>query len=257
MNLIQTLILSLIEGASEFLPISSTAHLILAGKILGITPTDFYKSFEIFIQLGAIMAVIVLYWRRLLTNFKVWKTVIVAFIPSAIVGLTLYKLIKDVLFENYPVILWALLTGGVVLMVLDKTYKSNQTNQTNLESITLKQAFLIGLAQSVSIIPGVSRAGASIVGGMLSGLSKETATEFSFILAVPTMVAAVGLDLVKTDLRLTTDEFRLMGVGFIASFIFALIFIKWLINFVKNHSFASFGVYRIILALAFFFLFLD
>ncbi len=255
MNLIQTIILSFIEGATEFLPVSSTAHLILFGRFLGLVQSEFIKSFEIIIQLGAILAVVVLYWQRLINNFKVWKSVIAAFIPTALVGFVLYKFIKDILFENYLVILASLLIGGVLLIVIEKLHKPAQGNISTLEDINLKQAMGIGLIQSLSVIPGVSRAAATILGGSALGLSRVTATEFSFILAVPTMMAATGLDILKTRLSFSNDQLLMLGLGFIGSFIFALIFIKWFIKYVSSHNFVWFGVYRIILSIVFFLLF--
>lgn len=251
MNYFDSLILSIVEGITEFLPISSTGHLVLASNLLGVTQTEFVKSFEIFIQLGAILAVVVLYYKTLTTNFKIWKTILLAFIPTAILGLVFYKIVKTLLLGNVMVTLLALFVGGLVLIFLEKILPKKKASIESINKITPKQAVLIGLSQSVSMIPGVSRAGATIVGGMFLGLDKKVATEFSFLLAIPTMMAATGLDLVKSNFTFSQDEILILAIGFVGSFITALFAVKFLIKYVQNHTFFAFGVYRIILALVF------
>lgn len=253
MDYIQAIILSIVEGLSEFLPISSTGHLILTSRLLNIPQTDFVKSFEVIIQLGAILAVVYLYWKKVITNFRFWSKLIVAFIPSGIVGLTLYKTIKDVLIGNSLVTLAALFLGGILLIILEKIYKEQGHHISNIDQISNKQAFLIGLCQSISIIPGVSRAAATIIGGMFLGLKRTAAVEFSFLLAIPTMAAATGLDLIKSDFNFSTNEYSLLAVGLLGSFITAIFAIKFLLKFVQTHTFISFGIYRIILSILFFF----
>ncbi len=255
MDLLQTLILSAVEGFTEFLPISSTGHLILTAQILGVTQTDFVKSFEIMIQLGAILAVAILYWKTLI-NKKIWPQILIAFIPSAIIGFALYKFIKDYLFENSLIVVAALFIGGVIFILIEYLQKNKTEAEGTLEDLTYKNALIIGLFQSISVIPGVSRAGSSIMGARLLGVSKKNAAEFSFILAVPTIFAATVLDISETKLNLTKNELFLLIVGFLASFVFALISIKWLIKYLNNHSFIIFGVYRIILAIVFYLIFL-
>lgn len=259
MDFIQTLILSFVEGVTEFLPISSTGHLILTSQILGIEQTEFVKSFEIIIQLGAILSVVLLYFKTLL-NRRVWPQIIAAFIPSAIVGLLFYKVIKGVLIGNSMITIIALFLGGLVLIGIELWNKKKTQGKTdpaiNIEQISLKNAFIIGLFQSISVIPGVSRAGATIIGALVLGTNRKTAAEFSFILAVPTMIAATGLDIAKTKLAFTSIELGMLGVGLIASFVTALLAVKLFIKYLSNHSFAIFGIYRIILALAFWFIFL-
>lgn len=253
MDLLQALTLSLIEGITEFLPISSTGHLVLTAHLLKINQTEFVKSFEIFIQLGAILAVVILYWKTLI-NFNVWKNIVLAFIPTAILGLVFYDYIKEVLLGNVLVTLATLFLGGIILIFVDSLFQENDSGKKKIESmekLTPKVALLIGLAQSVSMIPGVSRAAATIIGGLFLGLSKKTAVEFSFLLAIPTMLAATGLDLVKSSFQFTTVELGLLGVGFLGSFITALVAVKWFIKYVQNHNFVAFGVYRIVLALIF------
>ncbi|MCL4338615.1 undecaprenyl-diphosphate phosphatase [Patescibacteria group bacterium] len=254
MHYIFAVILSIVEGISEFLPISSTGHLILASDILRIPQTDFQKSFEIFIQLGAILSVVLLYRDTLLHSIKVWERVLIAFIPTGILGLTLFKLIKNYLLGNTSVVLTSLFLGGIALIILEKLHKEKDFHIEEMEKITYKQAFLIGLFQSIAMVPGVSRSAATIFGGLYLGLKRKTAVEFSFLLAVPTMVAATGLDLVKSHAYFTSQEFILLSIGFIGSFITAYMTIKYFLKYIKTHNFIQFGVYRIVMSLAFWFL---
>lgn len=254
MDLFQSLILSIIEGVTEFLPVSSTGHLVLASGLLKIPQTEFVKSFEIFIQLGAILAVVVLYFKKYIQNFKAWKNILIAFVPTAVIGFVLYKIVKKFLLGNSLVVVASLLVGGILLIWLEKIHKEKDSDVGKIENLSSKQSFMIGLAQSISIIPGVSRAAATILGGMFLGLKKETAVEFSFLLAVPTMLAATGLDLVKSDLNFSAQELSVLAVGFIGSFIAALLVVKWFIKFIQTNNFFWFGVYRIILAVIFLFL---
>ncbi|MBI4157814.1 undecaprenyl-diphosphate phosphatase, partial [Candidatus Woesebacteria bacterium] len=173
MNLFQALILSVVEGFTEFLPISSTGHLILVGDLLKIIQTDFVKTFEISIQLGAILAVVYLYWKKLTINIELWKKIIAAFIPSAVVGFIFYSFIKNILIGNSTVVLVSLFLGGLALIFLEKVHKE-KTNEQKFESISYKNALIIGFFQSISVVPGVSRAAATIAGGMLTGLNRKT-----------------------------------------------------------------------------------
>lgn len=251
MDFIQAIVLSLIEGFSEFLPISSTGHLVLAATFLKITQTDFVKSFEIIIQSGAILAVCFLYYRKIISNFKLWPKLIIAFLPTSVVGLTFYKIIKNMLLGNSSITLITLFLGGILLIFLEKIYKEKENHLSSIDRVPYKKAFLIGLCQSLAIIPGVSRAGATIIGGMFFGLKRQTAVEFSFLLAIPTMAAATGLDLLKSNFRFSGQEFSLLLTGFIGSFITAVFAIKFLLKFIKTHTLIPFGVYRIILAIVF------
>ncbi len=252
MNYIHALIFSIVEGITEFLPISSTGHLILVSKLLNIPQTEFVKSFEIFIQLGAICAVVFLYWKDFLKGLTIWKPVIVAFIPTGILGLVFYKVVKHFLLGNVLVTVAALLIGGILLIVIEKMHAEKNEHISRIEQVSLKTALFIGLFQSLSMIPGVSRAAATIIGALLLGTKRKTAVEFSFLLAVPTMLAATGLDLVKSDFHFSSYEFSLLAVGFIGSFIVAILAIKFLLKFVQNHTFIPFGIYRIVLAILFF-----
>jgi undecaprenyl-diphosphatase len=251
MEIFQVIILSIVEGITEFLPISSTGHLLLATNFLNIPQTEFVKSFEIIIQLGAILSVVVLYWKRLRYNFLLWQKIVTAFIPTAVIGLVFYKIIKEVFFENILIVVFALLVGGILLIVVERWFKEKEHAIDSIEKLTLKQAFLIGVAQSFSIIPGTSRAASTIIGGLWVGLKRKAAVEFSFLLAIPTMMAATGLDLVKSEFNFSSNELMILAVGFIGSFITAMFVVKWFIKFVQTNNFFWFGVYRIILALLF------
>lgn len=239
------------EGITEFLPISSTGHLILAGSLLKIPPTEFLKTFEIAIQLGAILAVVALYWRRLLTNWEVFKRVSVAFIPSIILGLLFYKLIKTYLLGNSLVVVGSLVIGGIFLILFEKFHKPSAHAINDITQISYKNAFIIGLFQCIAFVPGVSRAAATIIGGLLMGVSRSAIVEMSFLLAVPTMAAATGLDLLKTQLTFSGNELLLLAVGCITSFVVALFGIRFLLHYIQKHTFTAFGVYRIVVAVAF------
>lgn len=252
MNLLQALILSAVEGISEFLPISSTGHLILTADILKIAQSSFVKDFEIIIQLGAILAIVVLYWNTLFKSLEVWKRIIVAFIPTGIIGLVLFKIVKNYLLGNLYVTLLSLLIGGIVLIILELIYKEKEHHIDDIAKMSFPKAFAIGLFQSIAIIPGVSRSAATIVGGLFLGTKRKAAAEFSFILAVPTMLAATGLDLVKTKFSYTSSEWLILIAGFFGAFIVALISVKLFLKYVQKNNFIIFGVYRIIAAILFY-----
>ena len=254
MNFLHSIILGAVEGFTEFLPISSTAHIILTSRILGFAESEFLKTFTIVIQFGAILAVVALYWRTFLKDWETVKRIIVAFIPTAIIGFGLYKIIKGFFLVYIPLILASLFIGGAFLIVFEVFYKKSPMSKNASEIISYKKAFLIGLAQSLAVIPGVSRAAATIIGGLLLGIERKTIVEFSFLLAAPTMAAAAGYDFLKNFSEFSTNQFDTLMVGFLASFIFAMLGIKFLLNYIGKKSFAGFGVYRIILAVLFFFL---
>ncbi len=251
MNPLEVLVLAIVEGITEFLPISSTGHMILAGKLMNMPQNDFLKTFQIVVQLGAILAVVVLYFRKIITNLSLIKKITLAFLPSAVVGFTLYPLIKTTLLGNSAITLNALFFGGLALIGIEWFLKKSPREVKNSESVTYKQALVIGTFQSLSIIPGVSRSAATITGGLLTGLNRETATEFSFLLAIPTMFAATSLDLWKSRDLITQGWTITLLAGTTLSFIFAILAIKFLVGYVKKHDFTIFGVYRILLALAF------
>lgn len=248
MEFLHVVILTAVEGITEFLPISSTGHLILVSRILNLESSDFLKTFEITIQFGAILSVVVLYFKKFLDLSLVLK-LFISFIPTAIVGFFLYPFIKGFLLGSSAVTLAALFLGGIVLLFIDRFFKN-----TSHQSRTTIHYFLIGLFQSLSVIPGVSRAAATIIGGLAVGLNRKSATEFSFLLAVPTMLAATCYDIYQSLSVLHTSNFKLLASGMLLSFAFALLAIKFLIGYVKNHTFKAFGVYRIGLAIVYFLL---
>lgn len=266
MNLLNTLILSTVEGISEFLPISSTGHLILASHLLALRQTEFLKSFEIAIQSGAILSVVVLYGRKLLSDQIMLKKTLVAFLPTAVIGFILYKLIKTFLLGNEAVTIAALFLGGIALIGLELFFIPRETraeerrdhgkeHKETIDTISYRKAALIGVFQSISVIPGVSRSAATIIGGLFLGMTRYEATEFSFVLAIPTMFAATSLDLLKSSSTFTVNQIQTLIIGFLASFIVALVAVKWFIGYVRYHNFIPFGVYRIVLAILYFFLF--
>lgn len=250
MNAIQAIIIGIVEGITEFLPISSTGHMILATKLLAIPDSEFVKSFEIIIQLGAILAVLV-YRGLAFRSWELIKKIFVAFIPTGVIGLALYSIVKHYLLGNTTVVLWSLLLGGIALIAFEKWHAPKETDIQELSKITYKQAVLIGIFQAFAIIPGVSRSAATIVGGMMLGIKRATIVEFSFLLAIPTMAAATGLDILKNRELLMNSNMSLLAVGLVTSFISAFIAIRWFLGFIQKHTFTPFGWYRIIVALTF------
>jgi undecaprenyl-diphosphatase len=253
MSLLHALILGIVEGITEFLPISSTAHMILTAELLRLEDSPFVRSFEIIIQLGAILAVVLLFWRRL-WNVPLLTKAAVAFLPTGVVGLTVYRVVKDHLLGNVRVVLASLLVGGVVLILFDRRWQRDDDDVVDLDAISYGQAFAIGLCQCLAMIPGVSRSAATIVGGTLLGVPKRTVVEFSFILAIPTMSAATGYDLLKSWRDLGGNGAAL-ALGFVVSFGTAVLAVKGFLAFLQRRGFAAFGWYRIVLAVAFFLVF--
>jgi undecaprenyl-diphosphatase len=251
MILIHSIILGVVEGITEFLPISSTAHMDIARIFLSIPSSEFIKSFEIIIQLGAILAVAILYFKKVFSSWTNVKNLIIAFIPTGIIGFILYKLIKGFLLGNIWVEAIAILLGGVIIILFER-HQSKQyvkEEETNLEDLTTRQLLTLGVAQSLAVIPGVSRSGAVIISGRALGLNRSLITEFSFLLAVPTMLAATVYDIYKSGFSFSSSEWGTIAVGFIVSFATAFIVIKWLIEYIKKHTFMVFGWYRIILGI--------
>lgn len=250
MNILQAIILSIVEGISEFLPISSTGHLILASHLLGLSETEFQKSFDIIIQSGAILAVVVLYFKKVWNDRSSWGRITAAFIPTGIIGLIAYHAIKTNLLGNTNIVVATLLIGGILMLILEYWFAKHPATEP-IKNLSYPKAAAIGLYQTLSMIPGFSRSTATIYGGMLVGISRVDAVEFSFLLAVPTMAAATGLDLLKVGTRFTSHEFLLLGVGFVGSFIVAAIAVKTFLTYVQHHSMKVFAWYRIALALLF------
>lgn len=253
MKIIDSIILGAVEGLSEFLPISSTGHLILAGKILEIPSTEFFKSFLIIIQLGAIAAVIVIYLRDFF-NWATLKKIIVGTIPTAIIGFGFYKIIKNNLLESESVVLWAILLGGIILIIFEMFYRGPDVPREEAREITYSQALYIGIFQSLAVIPGVSRSAASILGGLMLGIPRATIVKYSFLLAVPTIAGATLLDVAKNPTMFQATGLTPLLIGFFTAFIVAFFSIKFLLRFIKKNTFTPFGIYRVILAIAFFLL---
>ena len=246
MTYFQAFIIAVIEGLTEFLPISSTGHMMLGTAMLGIEATPFVKLFTIAIQLGAILSVVVLYFKRFFKSFNFYIKLLVAFIPAAFFGLLLGDYI-DAALENILGVAIALFIGGIILLFVDKWFKDNTLNEE--KDITLPKALKIGLFQCIAMWPGMSRSASTIVGGMTQGLTRQTAAEFSFFLAVPTMFAATAkklLDFYKDGLVLNSQEISILAFGNVVAFVVALLAIKSFIGFLNKHGFKGFGWYRII-----------
>lgn len=243
-NVLEASILGIVEGLTEFLPISSTAHLVIASDLLRIPESAFLSSFIIAIQLGAIASVVLLYWRTIFFDLETGKRVAVAFLPTAVAGFLLYQLLKEYLIESLSVIAWALLLGGIILILFEKF--AGLVPRTE-ERLTYPRAFLVGCAQALAIVPGVSRAGATIIGGLALGLSRAKIVEFSFLLAIPTMLAATGYDLFKSAATFSATNWETLAAGFLVAFAAAYVTVRWLIRYIQTHSFELFGWYRVVL----------
>jgi len=253
MSWLHAIVLGAVEGLTEFLPVSSTGHLILASELLRVPQTEFLKSFEIAVQLGAILAVLAVSWKRLLLDRKIFLRVAAAFIPTAVLGLLLYKTVKTHLLGNASVVVWALVIGGAALIAFEKLFKAPASPKSDLSAMTYKDAVTIGLAQSVAMIPGVSRSADTILGGMGLGWSRAAIVEFSFLLAIPTMAAATGLDLLKSGFAFSASEVGMLALGAAVAFAVAYASVKWFLGYVRSNDFVVFGVYRIVDGLAFWF----
>jgi len=244
MNILQAIILAIIEGITEFLPVSSTGHMIIASSFMKIANDDFTKMFTVGIQFGAILSVLVLYSKRFLQTKEFYIKLFIAFIPAAIFGKLLNDYI-DALLENPVTVAISLVMGGVVLLFIDKIFNHDKLND---QEPSIKSAFAIGLFQCIAMIPGVSRSAATIIGGMTQKLSRKSAAEFSFFLAVPTMFAATAYKLlkyIKGGGAMGSSELMLFGIGNVVAFMVAIIAIKTFITFLQKNGFKVFGIYRI------------
>lgn len=245
MSVLQSILLAIVEGLTEFLPVSSTGHMIIASSIMGIADDEFTKAFTIAIQFGAILSVVVLYWKRFLVSMSFYFKLFVAFIPAAIIGLLLGDFI-DMLLERVEVVAVMLIVGGVVFLFIDRVFQD--TSENGKQDVSYASAFKIGLFQCIAMIPGVSRSAATIIGGLNEKLTKKAAAEFSFFLAVPTMFAATGYKLLKFYLDgngFGQEELTLLVIGNTVAFVVAMIAIKSFISFLTKHGFRWFGYYRI------------
>lgn len=253
MTILSAALLGAVEGLTEFLPISSTGHLIMLSKIMGIEQTDAHKSFEVIIQLGAILAVFGIYVRRLVSDRDLLLKLAVAFLPTGILGFLLYKHIKALFTPS--TVAYMLILGGILFILLEKFYRAKEHHITDSSDITIKQAILIGLAQSCAMVPGTSRSGATIIGGLLCGLNRKLAVEFSFLLALPTMLVATAYDILKNHDKMVVDDVSALVVGFGAAFIVATLAVKTFLKLVSRLSFVPFGVYRIVVGILFLYYF--
>jgi undecaprenyl-diphosphatase len=253
MTFFDAAILGIVEGFTEFLPISSTGHLILTSTLLGLEDSAVLGSFMIAIQLGAILAVVALFFRRFF-NLSLLVKLGIAFIPTGLIGLLVYPFVKSFLIGNEVVVVWSLFIGGIALIAFEYLHGDRSLPsefEDPLHDITHRQSLVIGLFQAIAIIPGVSRSGATILGGLALGLSRRAIVEFSFLLAVPTMLAATGYDMLHSASLFRMDQFALLAVGFGVSCVVALLSLKLLLSFVRRYSFVPFGVYRIVIAVLF------
>lgn len=251
-TILDAILLGIVEGITEFLPISSTGHLILVGDLLGFRGPP-GRVFEVVIQLGAILAVCAVYWQKLwhrlsrvLTDSEAqrfWIAIVIAFLPAALLGFLLHGIIKSYLFNPWTVSC-ALIVGGIAILVIERTTKP--VRYKDIETIPLWRVAIVGLCQAVAMFPGISRSGATIMGGLLLGMDRRTAAEFSFLLAIPTMLGASTLDLWKNRVALSADDASLLGIGFTSAFIAAFLTVKLAIAFISRVGFQPFGYYRII-----------
>ena len=243
------LLLAIVEGLTEFLPVSSTGHMIIASALLGIPATAFTKLYLVVIQLGAILSVLVIYWRRFLQSFDFYLKLLVAFLPVVVVGLTLKKYI-DILLESVTTVGLMLLLGGIVLVFVDKWFPQQSPDEGHPATMpSFRQALVIGVFQCLAVVPGVSRSAATIIGGLTQRLTRKAAAEFAFFLAMPTMAAAAAKDLLDFYLdggRLTGADVKLILFGNVVAFVVALLAIRLFIGFVTKFGFRAFGIYRII-----------
>ncbi len=254
-DLIKAVFLGLIEGLPEFIPVSSTAHLVITSYLIDFESVK-NNIFEIVIQIGAIFAILIIYRSKILSiilnisdknNLKFSGNILLAFLPSVIIGALFYKSIKALLFSNL-VIAVALIIGGFIMIIVD--LKPQKSTINSIENISFKKSLLIGLFQCLAMIPGVSRSGATIISGLLFGLNRKIATEFSFFLAIPTIISATCYDLYKNHSALNFNDSKIILTGMISAFLSSILVIKWLISYVSKHNFVAFGIYRILLGIA-------
>ncbi len=245
MDIFQAIIIGIIEGFTEFLPISSTGHMIVASKFLGVDQSAVVKAYEVIIQFAAILAVVLLYREKI--NFKeinLWSKIMGAFFPLAIIGFLIKDWVKEIF--NVQTVAYMFIIGGVIFLIVEYFHKDEESTAKDIEEITWRQAMSIGFAQVLSLVPGTSRAGSTIIGGMLSGVSRKASTEFSFLLAIPVMMAVSGYDLLKHYKEFIGADITAFTIGFVVAFVVAYITIKMFIVFLQRFTFVAFGIYRII-----------
>ncbi|MBI6875751.1 undecaprenyl-diphosphate phosphatase [Clostridium aciditolerans] len=257
----KAVIIGIVEGITEFLPISSTGHMIIVGNLINFQAPAYRKAyidmFEVVIQLGAILAIVVLYWKKIRNSlenlapgksgFKLWFNILVAFIPSAVIGLLLHKTIEEKLFNAVTVSL-ALVVGGLLMIFMENKYRRGNTTRS-IDDVNVVQAFKIGCFQCLALWPGMSRSASTIMGAWVSGLNTFAAAEFSFFLAIPTMVAASGLSLIKLKISMNSAEIVALIVGFVVSFVVALVVVEKFIKFLQRKPMRIFAIYRILVGI--------
>lgn len=248
MSYLHAIILGIVEGITEFLPISSTGHMIIASSVMGIEHSEFTKAFEVIIQFGAIMSVLVLYWKRFLPQWGFYKKLCVAFLPTALIGFIVKDLV-DMMLGSVQVVAWALILGGVILVWSDRAFAHLTMMGRKTDELSNKDAVKLGLFQAIAMIPGVSRSGATIMGGLTLGMNKKEAAEFSFFLAVPTMAAATLYKLLKIYKTIEPAQISLLLTGCLVAFVVAMLAIKFFIGIVARYGFRGFGYYRIALGI--------
>jgi undecaprenyl-diphosphatase len=245
MDIIQAIIIGIIEGFTEFLPISSTGHMIVASEFLGIEQSAVVKAYEVIIQFAAILAVILLYRDKInLREIELWQKIVVAFLPLAIVGFLLKDWIKEVF--TVSTVAWMFIVGGIVFIIVEQFHKDKESQSQDIEEVSWRQAITIGFGQVFSLVPGTSRAGSTIIAGMLSGVNRKASTEFSFLLAIPVMMAVSGYDLLKHYHEFIGADLTAFVVGFVVAFVVAYLTIKLFIVFLQRFTFVAFGIYRIL-----------
>lgn len=243
MNTLEVIIMAIVEGITEFLPISSTGHMIITQHIMKIEDTEFVRAFMVNIQFGAILSVVFIYWKKLFHSLEIYYKLFIAFLPAVVFGLLLNDVI-DELMSSIVVVAISLILGGFVLLFVDKIFEKNQGKE-----ISYKSAFIVGMFQTLAMIPGVSRSASTIIGGMTRGLSREKSAEFSFLLAIPTMFAASSYKLLKNYTIFDTSHYSMLILGNIIAFVVGFLAVKFFINFLTKHGFKVFGYYRIIIGL--------
>ncbi len=245
MDIFQAIIIGIIEGFTEFLPISSTGHMIVASEFLGVSQDALTKAYEVIIQFAAIMAVMLIYKEKItFKKIDLWQKLFVAFLPLAIVGFIFKDQIKALF--TIEIVAWMFIIGGLVFLLVEYFYEEKKAHVTHVEKVNYKQALWVGIAQIFSLIPGSSRAGATIIGGLLVGLDRKTSMEFSFLLAIPVMAAVTGYDLLKHYQDFADANWDAFVAGFITAFIVAYLTIKLFLAFIQRFTFVAFGIYRII-----------
>jgi len=245
MDIFQAIVIGIIEGFTEFLPISSTGHMIVASKFLGVEQSSVVKAYEVIIQFSAILAVMLLYRDKInIKEIKLWQKIFVAFLPLAIVGFLLKDWVKEIF--SIEIVAYMFIVGGIIFLVVERFHKEENSKAKNIEDITWSQSLWIGFGQIFSLIPGTSRAGSTIIAGMLSSVDRKTSTEFSFLLAIPVMMAVSGYDLLKHYHEFIGADLTAFLIGFVVAFGVAYLTIKLLIVFLQRFTFVAFGIYRIL-----------